>query len=259
MVKRILILVATLIAVAASSAMAAKPDLNLRELKVETGDGLTLYGWLTPSTDGRPSPLLVLLPMLGHTHTSYDSLITALYARTEEIGLDREWTIPTILSMDLRGHGKSTEKQDTTLDYQTLSKGDFVRYPTDVAAMIMRVLADKSLLVDREKIIIVGASIGANTSVIVTDLIPNITKVAMLSPGGNYRSLMPAASIERFGGKILIMVGDEDEYSWQSSTDFANLKEEGVRLIVYPSRDHGTRIPNNNPDAMDELINWLIE
>jgi pimeloyl-ACP methyl ester carboxylesterase len=167
--------------------------------------------------------------------------------------------IPNVLSLDLRGHGASTIIAKDTINYRTMEPEDFRPYPSDVAAVIERVLADHSAKIDRNKVMIVGASIGANVSVMAAEMVSDIAKVVMLSPGENYRSLEPAPSIVNYTGKILIIAGSEDAYSKASSEKLAPLNANTTSLKIYSGPQHGTDILDANEQAMADVLDWLLE
>lgn len=227
------------------------------EITVTTPDGLTMHGWFTPSPDVG-APLLVLLPMMGSTHESYGPLIHGVYVAAAE-GNDSTRLVPNILSVDLRGHGASVIGRRDTLSYQTMSDAEFEKYPSDVKALIDRVFADKSLRINREDIIIAGASIGANTAIMTAPLLKGVTKVAMLSPGLNYRSLQPVEALKEFTGKMYIGVSENDTYAAESSQKLAAMARERTTIHIYKGRNHGTNIINRNETAMNQLAEWLLK
>lgn len=261
MVKRTVIIALLLpfaIAVSASAQEKKTIKINGVEYKAATADGLELYGWLTESPDDH-APLYVLLPMMGNTHTSYKPFVSALLKRWMATDTTAEsFVMPHILSLDLRGHGQSIMKNGVEISHQTMAIEEFSKYPDDVLKMIDRVLADKSRKIDRVGMVVIGASIGANTAIMLTERIPEISKVVMLSPGENYRSLAPTEALKKFAGKSLIMAGADDEYSKESSEVMAKLNP-NCTLKIFPGPDHGTDITDNHPEAMIYLIDWLIK
>ncbi len=230
-----------------------------QEYTLTTADGLKLHAWLTPSPHEN-APLVVLLPMMGNTHHSYNSFIKEMFARFKTLDSTRTMqAVPHFLALDLRGHGQSTQMGTRTLNYRTMEPEDFAPYPSDVKAVIEKVLADKKLSLDHRNIIIIGASIGANSSVMAAENIAGVTKVVMLSPGESYRQLEPGPCLARFGGKVLIMVAEEDAYSKTSSEKLTALKKSGCTLKIYPGPYHGTDLIDNSPEAMNLLIDWLVK
>lgn len=233
--------------------------LHEKEYHITSEDGVELYAWLTPSPDGT-APLYLLLPMRSYTHESYNRFIEAFYhyAASADTG-NSHIIIPNFLSFDLRGHGKSIKQGDKTINYGTLPQSDYAKMPSDVAAMLKRVLADKSLMFDRNDIEVVGASIGANTAALLTKQVDYIKKVAMLSPGENYLSLIPGDAVKEAKIPILIYVSKGDSYAYESSEKLASSNEKFCTLKCFDGDNHGTNIIDNNNEAMTDLIYWLLK
>jgi len=227
-------------------------------IKVTTTDGLVLQGWLTPSPHGE-GPLWVLLPMMGHTHTSYNPFIKALYERFKTPDSTRALqTLPHILALDLRGHGESTRLGNATINYRDMEPEDFAPYPEDVALIVNKVLKDPSLKIDKASTVIIGASIGANTTVMAAERIEGVAGAVMLSPGESYRLLEPAGALTAFKGRVLIFAATEDAYSKTSSEKLAALKPKDCTLKIFEGPQHGTDIIGNSPEAMEFMIDWLV-
>lgn len=252
-----LLLCLTLSANSQQSAKVSK--LHGTEYTIKTSDGLELHAWYTPSPFEN-APLFVMLPMMGYTHTSYNPLIKAIYERFKSSDSTvKAAVLPGMLCFDLRGHGASTKLGDKNLSYRTMEAEDFLHYPSDVEAMIKHVLKQNNLQQQNLKMIIIGASIGANTAVMTAELLGGVAKVVMLSPGESYRELEPAASLINYRGKALIFAAEEDSYSRTSSEKLAALNKQHSQVKIYPGPFHGTDILDNNPEAMSFLVNWLIK
>ena len=237
---------------------AVKTKIHGTNVKVTTDDNLVLQGWLTPSPHGE-GPLWVLLPMMGHTHTSYNPFIKALYERFKTPDSTRALqTLPHILALDLRGHGESTKLGDATITCRDMEPEEFAPFPKDVALMVNTVLKDETLKIDKGNIVIIGASIGANTSVMAAELIPSVAGVVMLSPGESYRLLEPASALTAFKGRALILAATDDAYSKTSSEKLAALKPEGCTLKIFEGPYHGTDLLYNDAGAMKLTLDWLL-
>ena len=261
--RKTLILVTSLLCfstiLAAEQSGTVTVKLHGQEYAVETADGLTLYAWFTPSPH-KKAPLLVFLPMMGNTHTSYNVFIKGLFAEFKTPDSSRGMQkLPHFLSFDLRGHGKSTVLGDKTISFRTMEPEDFSHYPADVATMINKVLGEKGADIESGKVLVIGASIGANTAIMISKLVPGVSKVVMLSPGENYRSLEPAASLADFKGDVLILAGEEDAYSKSSAEKLAGLNKKKCTLKIYPGPYHGTDLIDANKDARDFVLSWLVD
>jgi len=242
---------------ASSSASGSEIEKDPQRIKVKAADGLGLNGWLIPNSADSGAPLIVMLPMMGHDHTSYDQFIEAFMKRVADDST-QAILMPHLLSLDLRGHGKSTECDTGEVDYDQMRAGDFAHIPSDVDLMIKAVLAKEELKIDSGEICLIGASIGANGAVLTTEIVKNVAKLVLLSPGDDYRGLKPMEALKGFTGKTLIFASVDDTYSAQSANNMSLAKPSRCKLELFAGQDHGTNIIAENPEAMSEMIEWLL-
>lgn len=228
------------------------------EVVVTADDGLKLHAYFELSPDkSANAPLLVMLPMRGRTQDSYDQFRTAVAARfTEPAGTPGPR--PHLLTLDLRGHGASVLRGADTVSYQAMPDSEYQMIPGDVALVIDSMISSLGSRLDREKIYVVGASIGANAAVMVTNYFPNIAKVVMLSPGSNYRGMQPGDAFTAFEGETLIVVARGDGYAYDSAQQLMKLKMKGWLLKAYPSGRHGTTLIDEDDRAMKDVLQWLF-
>lgn len=212
------------------------------------------HGYADEST-----PLWVLLPMMGHDHLSYAEFREEVWVELRTDTLTPALRRPYVLSPDLRGHGKSVAKGDDTLSYETMPEAEFAKYPADVMRAIESVVADEDHQVSGDSIYVVGASIGANTAALLTESRPGIKRIALLSPGLDYRGLRPYDALADFDGEALIYACEGDEYAAESARKLASIAPDRFELHIYPGTDHGTDIINNNKEAMELLVQWLLQ
>ena len=241
------------IGVAETSAEAASKN-NI--MTVETTDGLKLFAWRseaiidTAKADTKPG-LALLLPMMGHTHESYDTFAAEL----NKLGY-------TTIAFDRRGHGKSTRVRSENLAYDNMGHEQFAHMPPDVDAMFKDFKSKNPAGYDYDDVIIIGSSIGANTAAILLRK-PWVKKAVLLSPGRDYRGLKPEDVMAVPGGtlgkEVYIAVGRDDTYSAESSQWLFDHYLGPKVLKKYPGSDHGTNILHNVKDADRELLDWLTQ
>jgi len=253
---RVLILIVIVLSLNSSPLLGS--DWETTEIKLTTTDGLNLYCWQGKPDHNIKAPLIVLLPMMNNTHESYAPFLLNLKHYLEIDSLSQNRIMPYILALDLRGHGKSTILNDSTINWRDMTEDDFALYPYDVKDAIDSILTDPDNDINSKNIIVIGASIGSNTGIMLTELISGISKVIMLSPGENYRGMQPAKVLESYKGESIIYAGKEDTYSYTSSVNLAELNKK-CELKVCETKDHGTDIINNNAEAMNYLIEWLFK
>ncbi|MCP4684143.1 MAG: alpha/beta fold hydrolase [bacterium] len=234
-----------------------RPGLTVERV-FNTVDSLRMYAWVSRPMSNDPAPLLVLLPMRARDHRSYDDLRAAIINRAIGFGKDKIiW--PYVVAFDLRGHGRSKDRGGATVHFRDMPNEEYLKIPVDVAGAVTEILADSSYLIDPERIFVVGASIGANSAIMMTGHLSGVSKVAMLSPGLKYRGLEPEAALEAFEGDVTVFASEEDRNSFASARHLVSGREEQCTLEEFYGSEHGTDIINTYPEAMKKLIDWLFE
>lgn len=234
---------------------------NNSHLTFTTEDGLILNVWKSDAarpadTTAKPSDtaakrpgLALLLPMMSKTHESYDPLIQ----RLNDHGY-------STLAFDLRGHGLSNRVGPDSLSYADMKDDQFAEIPNDVDLFFRYFRSTHQDEYDYANVIIVGASIGANTAGLLLGQ-DWVTRAVLLSPGRDYRGLRPEivmASPDTEPTKpIYLAVSTEDTYSAESSQWLFDNYHAPKVLKKYPGQNHGTNIFLNVKGADAELFDWL--
>jgi pimeloyl-ACP methyl ester carboxylesterase len=220
-----------------------------------TSDGLTLNAWKSevgtdPHAAGKLRPgLALLLPMMSKTHASYQPFIKTLNRVNY-----------TTLAFDMRGHGLSTQIGEKAVSYADMDKTQFGLMPEDIKQFFIDFKAKHPDDFNYADVVIIGASIGANTAGLLASE-EWVTRVVLLSPGRDYRGLKPETVLvgkdNKLDKPIYIAASDEDTYSAESSQWLFDNYDGPKVLKKYPGQDHGTNILHNVKDADAELISWL--
>jgi len=235
----------------AESAAEAATDQAI-EVSYQMNDGFLLYAWLYDADPANEKPgLALLLPMMGHTHDSYENFISLLKTNGY-----------AALAFDLRGHGKSVKAGSRTFAYEDMTPDEFALIPEDINSFFGNFKKENPRRFDYDNIVVIGASIGANTAGLLLD--ENwLTRAVLLSPGKDYRSLEPGlvmavSDVSGQSGKaVYIAASKEDQYS-ASSSQWLFDQYPGPKIYKkYPGNNHGTDILDNVKDADRELIEWL--
>jgi esterase/lipase len=234
--------------------LSAAPDKDNSNIKFVTDDSLTLHAWISPAKVDSAGPdavsgLVLLLPMMSHTHESYDPIIEKL----NKVNY-------TTIAFDLRGHGRSIKLRDDTIRADMMDKGQFAKMPSDINQFFKDFRAKNPHKYNYEDVVVIGASIGANTAGLLIQ--KNwIKRVVMLSPGRDYYGLQPetAMIVEEVTSEVpvYIAVSVDDSYSAESSQWLFDNYTGPKVLKKYPGGLHGTDMLNEIPDADTELISWL--
>lgn len=199
-------------------------------LMVAAKDGATLAALYYPPIV-RPAPAVLLLHMLGRTKADWDS-----FAR------DLQKQGYAVMALDLRGHGQSAGPQD------------WAKAPDDVRAAWKALMENAD--VDRDRMGIAGASIGANLALMVGATEAQAVAAAALSPGMEYHGLSPAASMGSFGERpVYLVASSEDAYSANSIESLAKLAI-GAEKLLLADAGHGTDM-FKDASLEQKLIEWL--
>ena len=198
-----------------------------------TSDGQTIAYQLYPNKKG--SAAIILLHMLGRSRTDWDSVARWL----QKNGY-------TVIVPDLRGHGLSTG------DFQKFTPDDFNKMTLDVAA-VKSVLENQG--VDIKRLVIIGASIGANIALSYAAEDPDVATVILLSPGLEFRGVKTSTAITKFNKPLLVVASADDQYSAQTAQELAS-KNVQVTLKMYDNAGHGTNMFVKN-DLAPGILTWL--
>ena len=145
------------------------------------------------------------------------------------LGYSSEWwgTLPedllnkgyAVLTIDLRGHGKSVYNAKLTrVSWTKMTNSAFAKYPDDVISVINYVKNENKRTFFNEWAI-VGSDIGASTGIIVANKIAYKPKtIVILSPIVNAKGLfIPVKLAELNNIDILSVVGEKDPQSIKAS------------------------------------------
>lgn len=212
-----------------------------------TLDGIVIVGDWTPA----PTVIgaVVLLHQMPETRASWAELERVLAKRSI-----------ASLAIDLRGHGESTTSLSGEIfDYREFEDADHQTSILDVMAAVDWV---RRRGLDRERIALAGASIGANLAVQMLTEEPRLAGAVLLSPGENYRGIKAQEDIQNLvpGQSLLIVSSEEDTQSFiASKTLFDQAPIERKKFIPYKSAGHGTHMFQVERALTDIVADWLAE
>ncbi len=222
--------------------------LNSLDGTVTLHDSLLLCYTYKTNPKKKAKALIVTLPMRSRTRATYSKIDDFLAEKFPQL---------SFIDFDLRGHGASVLAGSDTLDFQTMSREAYTKIPHDIKEGL-RLVRNKHKSLRRIPIIVIGASIGANSAGILANIEDRVKAVVLLSPGKDYVGLIPEPHLKMTDHKdILFMVGNQDTYSFESTKELYEITEGRKVLNVYNSPSHGTNIPNNIDQALTDLANWL--
>ena len=211
-----------------------------------------------PLPESEQYPLVILLHHLnGNNHDWHDlpmMLVKQGYA---------------VLAMDLRGHGKSTMKEDrTVVTWRNFEPNDWQMLPKDISRVLRLIETNaesphyKKVYrhVNTHKVAIIGASIGANTAIFAGSKQPDrIKALAVLSPGIDYKGLVVSIPIVSYRNPIFITASQSDTYSNESADTIYHWARGEKSIRIFKNVGHGTDMLINQHDLKKTMVNWLSQ
>jgi len=212
-----------------------KKTMAGENITLVTEDNIKIAGYYLASSGDKG---VILAHQLGRDKNSWGDLP----AKLNQVG----WSV---LAIDLRGHGESD------LSYNNFSDADFQKMIYDIAAA-RNYLAKQG----KTEIETIGSSIGANLAIMAVSQ-NSADKGVALSPGLNFRGLMPEAAAKQIASngsvRILLVSAQDDKYSDESVGLLAAILGSTAQVISYSSGGHGISLLTNQPDLVDQVINFL--
>ncbi|MEE8131536.1 MAG: alpha/beta fold hydrolase [Candidatus Paceibacterota bacterium] len=198
---------------------------NMEDFFLTTKDNIKIATNLYPVEN--PIGWVVLTHMMPATKESW----LGLAGKLQSLGYES-------LAIDLRGHGESDgghngfmnfsdeEHQKSILDLETVVEYFKIRGAIP------------------EKIIFIGASIGANLSLQYISEHPEFKTAILLSPGLNYKGIKTEPMVEKLkeGQRVLFVSSRDDGPNAEQNQKLFDLTPTGVEkdLIIYKNSGHGT-------------------
>lgn len=232
----IIILVIILIGVGCTSKNQFMPE----KITLKTSDGIEIAGMYRYTGQQK---IAILLHMMPATKESWDSFAERLLS----VGY-------ASIAVDERGHGEST--MNGKLDYKKFSDSEQRAKILDVEAAIEFA---KQKGFDESKIVVIGASIGANLAIQSLVEHKNISTAVALSPGLDYHGIRTAPMMSKLheGQKVVLVASDDDPESFDSVNVLKKQNQEQTILIERSGLGHGTRMTDRDSKLVEEIIMLL--
>ena len=188
---------------------------------------------------------VLLLHMMPATKESWNNFAAALNKENF-----------SILAIDLRGHGESTQQDGNILDYNRFSDEQHQESIKDVDAAV-RYMKNNGAA----EIYIAGASIGANLAIQYQAQHKEIKKTILLSAGANYRGILtePAAENLSADQDVFLAAGAYDGNTVSDANQTASLIKGKKQVKIYNTSAHGTDLFREYPELLTDLVKWLKE
>ncbi|MGA2222452.1 MAG: alpha/beta fold hydrolase [Verrucomicrobiia bacterium] len=170
------------------------------------------------------------------------------------------------LAIDLRGHGESTRRLTAQgpelLDYHKFTPRDFQDMLLDVNAATDWLLDQPGI--NKNRIGIVGASLGANIALRYTMFNEDLAALLLLSPGIVYKDVRTDDVMKRLGPVPLrIAVSRNDSFAFESAKRLMEIRKDAGRssdtneLIICTGNLHGAPMLAGVKGLPTILADWL--
>lgn len=248
MIKKTFLVILTCALPAAAAFRPKAPE----KVRFKTSDG-----WIIEAEYSRPSKGKAVVAMfhgLGSGKSEWKEL--------------EEWLSPLgigYLAADLRGHGESTSGPHGRRDFRSFTgKDDWRGILNDISAAT-GFLNKKGI--KNGRIIIAGASIGANLALNACAGNNTYKGIVLLSPGLDYQGIRTDETIKKTGKlRVMIAAAPPDRYSWQSSVALKNISEapsSGATITFLEAPEgHGVGMfegeANKRAGIIEKTLAWIL-
>ncbi|MEE8424684.1 MAG: alpha/beta fold hydrolase, partial [Elusimicrobiota bacterium] len=188
-------------------------------------------------------PVVVLLHGLGAGRGEWRLFVSSLTARGYGT-----------LAVDARGHGGSGGPS-----FRTFRTPEAWRKIERDLAAALRWLERRE--VPQERVILVGASIGANLALYAANRAKKIPLVVLLSPGYDYQGVLLAPALKSFDRPVIAAAAPSDRYADKTVEWLKPLLRHRRSRVLKARRGHGAEmffIPKNK-DFARELLKAIEE
>ena len=216
------------------------------EESFETKDKFTIYAdYYAPPEETKRPPAVILLHMVHHDRSSWGKFPKKLAAA----GF-------AVLAIDMRGHGKSAKERGESRNFST---EQWMGVLEDLAAA--RKHLGKKEGVNAGKLIVIGASIGANLALNYAVKEKKVKGIALLSPGETYRGVQSLPLVPKVGKRALFVAASRDNIKSARTAEAIHEAAKGKKkqIKIYTAAGHGTRMFGKEDEPGDltrQLIAW---
>ncbi len=249
-------------------ASSTNSTLGPHPITFETEDGIEIHGWyIHPGTHDvvhaedesffAQYPAVVLLHMYCGNKEDWVPIIREFF--------DRE---VAALAIDMRGHGDSTvgiNGEDLSIRVRDRDELLFNSMWQDATAAVDWLVSKGHR---KDRIAILGASVGCSVAIDAVRRDPELRVVGVLTPGTKYLGVGTLAHLENWDNRSLLIVSSEEE--WENGAKQISEKIEKVhgendaedlhevwRLQGTGREVHGTRMLGRVEGIENRLLDWF--
>ncbi len=207
---------------------------DTNEIILTTSDEINLTANYYETNAGDHAVLL--LHMVGGNKHDYDVVLPIIMQNSY-----------SVLALDFRGHGNSV------LDYTTFTEQDWQNLVLDVQAGV-DFLESKGY----KKIIVIGASIGANAALKQAVQDTRMDNLILLSAGEEYHGLNALDYAQFYDRPVLVIASMDDKEAAVAATKIYNAANTADKeLKMYQTGGHGTNLFITQEGLPAVIGTWL--
>jgi len=230
-----------------SNATASRTALSSQVVQLTTSDQVRLAGdWYSPGSGDAKGPAVLLVHGFGQDRRQWggfvkDRLLPAGFAA---------------LSLDLRGHGGSTQKPGATLNADASWRADPKQFPLDIEAAIQWLKSRND--VDVNRIAMIGCELGAELAFLASGKYEEVRSAIAISGDAGNAALLVKAIPDFQPHSILYIATQGDLQAANSAREFEKRTGFPVRVQIYENSEaRGVKILQDIPEAPGLMIDWL--
>jgi pimeloyl-ACP methyl ester carboxylesterase len=233
------------------SGQSAQSLVANRQVSLRTPDGMNLAAsWFIPTggVQAKGAPAVLALHGFGENGQVWEGLI-------------QKFLLPAgfcALSVDLRGHGNSTDKSGAKVPAEAAWMSDPRQFPLDVATAIHWLKSQRE--VDPERIAVIGCELGGDLAYFASGTLEEVRSAVVISGDADNCKHLAEGSKDFQPHSILYLAADGNQRSVTSAREMEKLTGFPVRVHIYENADlKGIKILQEVPDAMRLLVDWLTK
>lgn len=159
------------------------------------------------------------------------------------------------LIFDLRGHGESLRRNGEELDREIFGAEEYQAMTKDVDAALVQLAKAAP---GAEHTHVIGADLGGSLALLAAVPRPEISSVALISPGLGYDDVSIVGRAGELGRPLLLVYSVEDGYSRKSAEVLEKEAKGPLHTEVYYGVGHGTKMLAREPALEAFLQSWFL-
>jgi pimeloyl-ACP methyl ester carboxylesterase len=167
-----------------------------------------------------------------------------------------------VLSVDLRGHGKSTKMgKNKLVSWRTMDEADWMKIPSDLEKLVSYFQDHKTYPeVDNTRVALMGGGLGANIALYTAAKTKLPTQaLVLLSPSMNYKGFQANQAVLYYTNPVFIAAGQEDPTLQKAAEQIYKWSQGPKSLRVYKDIGQGPDMVRQDPALKQEVMGWLIK